>query len=56
MEKHVYEKIDILTKFIGLILIAIGIEYIIKMNWSLAVVYIVGGISISIVPFFIKTK
>ena len=56
MEKHVHEKIDILTKFIGLLLVAIGIDHVITANWPLAGVFLLGGASLSIVPFFIKIE
>ncbi|MEE8403322.1 MAG: hypothetical protein V3R93_06180 [Candidatus Hydrothermarchaeaceae archaeon] len=56
MKKHVHEKIDTLSKVIGFILIVIGIEYVTKVNWSLAVAYIGGGALISISPFFVKIE
>lgn len=49
-----YEKIDILTKVAGVVIVAFGIEYFIKMKLLLAMIYIGGGLLISFIPFFVK--
>ena len=48
-------KTEIITKAIGLILFAIGIEHITRSNYQTALFFIAGGGLISIAPFLYKS-
>lgn len=56
MQKHIHKKLDILTKIISLGLVAVGIDYITKLDLALAMFYISAGALFSITPYLIKVK
>ena len=56
LSRETYRKIDVITKLVGLVLAAIGINYLLKANFLLAVFYLSAGILISLTIFFVKVK
>lgn len=50
------KRTDILARLMGLVLVTIGIDYIMKMDWLPAIFYIGAGFSISIAPVFYKDR
>jgi hypothetical protein len=56
LEKPVYQKFDLLTKLVGVILVANGINKLRYAEFSWALFYISIGLIVSILPFYVKIK
>lgn len=56
LEEPVYQKFDLLTKLVGLLLVANGINKLRYAEVSGAAVYIIIGLLVSILPFYVKKK
>ncbi len=56
LSKTKYEKIDAISKILGLILLAVGIDNVSKGNYFIALALFGLGGLISIVPVFIEVE
>ncbi len=55
-DKPIYQRIDLFTKLIAVVLVAVGIDYLRGTDISGGLFLIVGGGVISLIPFFIDVK
>jgi|TARA_B100001971_G_scaffold187851_1_gene188811 hypothetical protein len=56
LEKPIYQKFDLLTKLIGVILVANGINKIRYSEFGWVIFFILLGLIVSIMPLYIKMK
>ncbi len=56
LEKPIYDRFDLLTKLVGVILVANGINKIRYGEFSAAAFFILLGIFVSILPLYVKVK
>jgi uncharacterized membrane protein YjjP (DUF1212 family) len=56
LPKPAYIKLEILTKIIGLALVAIGMDNVFKGNYFVALSFFIAGGLISIIPLFIEVE
>jgi len=56
VSKSKYEKIDAISKIVGLILVAVSVDHAVKNNYFIALFLFGLGGMISIVPVFIKVE
>ncbi|MEE9594379.1 MAG: hypothetical protein V3V92_03170 [Candidatus Hydrothermarchaeales archaeon] len=55
-EKPIYQRIDLLTKLIAVVLVALGIDQLRRADLNGGLLFLVIGGVISLVPFFIAVK
>ena len=56
LSKSKYEKLDAVTKIIGLVLLAFSIDRVTKGNYSVALALFGLGALISIIPLYIEVE
>lgn len=56
LEKPVHQKFDIITKLVGLLLVANGINKLRYGELSWALFYVAMGIIVSLLPLYVKVK
>jgi len=56
LPESVYVKLEVLTKLIGLVLVAIGVDNVFKGNYFIALSFFIAGGLISTIPLFIGVE
>jgi hypothetical protein len=56
VEKPIHQRIDLGSKLVGVILVAVGIDHLRRAQINTGLLYIFGGGAISLIPMFIKVK
>ncbi len=55
-EKPIYQRIDLSTKLIAVVLVAFGIDHLRSADINGGLFLVVAGGAVSLIPFFIGTK